>query len=154
MSVTRSKFTVSWSCQRSSCKNSSHLMWICRWTPEGTPSLRHAPAIYISELQKLPHVTGQPCELGKNNTGDMTGLDVTQHPLSFGRFFYRLSAHGFQSIYLLNLPALRLGIVPRPPFMVLRTLALRLILGGNPDPDADMLGHFFFNSSYHLREPF
>jgi hypothetical protein len=50
---------------------------------------------------------------------------------------HRLSAYGFKVIDLFDFPLFRFGVVVGALFVVFRAVPSGLILGGDPNPDAD-----------------
>jgi hypothetical protein len=93
----------------------------------------------VGELQQLPGIPGETGELRKDEALDLVGLDVGHHAFRLGKAHHGLSGDGLQVVDGDDFPALRLRVHPSALLVVLRTFALRLIFGRDPNPDADPL---------------
>jgi hypothetical protein len=94
----------------------------------------------VREFQQLLGVPSQPREFRENQTGDVAGSDVVEHPLSFWLTQDRLAAHRFQVGDLPDVSRLGFRAVAGALLMVLRALAFGLVFGGDTNPDADVFG--------------
>jgi hypothetical protein len=93
----------------------------------------------VRELKKLLRVSCKPSKLREDETRDLTGFDVGEHPLRLGMLHHRLSAYSLKSVDLSNIPTLRFRVVVGALLMVLGAIAARLIFRGNSDPNSDQL---------------
>jgi hypothetical protein len=73
-------------------------------------------------------------QIGESQPVNSLGADVAQHPLCRGIIHNGFSAHGVASIPDVPLP---LCVRARSLFMVLQTVAVRLVLSAHPNPDTD-----------------
>lgn len=73
----------------------------------------------------------------------MARADVTQHPLRFRGVLDGLPGNCVEAINLDNVPALGFGIQTGAALVMLGTLPLHLVFGGDPNPDADALDVLF-----------
>jgi len=60
----------------------------------------------VGEIQKLSGVARKAGELGKNQAGDVTRLDVFEHPLRFRMIFDGFTAYRFKVVDLFDFPIL------------------------------------------------
>jgi hypothetical protein len=82
----------------------------------------------------------------------MAGSDVFEHSLGFRKLFDRLSGDGVEAVYLDDVPALGFGVEAGAAFVVLRAFPSDLILGGDPNPDADAFGVIHY-AVFHRAPP-
>jgi len=90
----------------------------------------------IGKFKELPCISGEPGKLGKNKTGDVSGLYVFKHFLGLWEADYGFAAYRLKMIDFFDIPALGLGVEPGTLFVVFRTFAFGLVFGGDPNPDA------------------
>jgi hypothetical protein len=91
----------------------------------------------VGELQKLLGVSGEPGQLRENEPGDPAGSDIPKHLGGLRAAHDGLPGDGVKAVDLDHCPALHIRIHAGASFMVLRALAPDLIVGRDPDPEAD-----------------
>ena len=93
----------------------------------------------VGEFEQLLGVARQAGELGEYEAGDAAGADVGEHPLGFRMVNHRLARHNGQVVELFDCPAVESGVLAGAFLVMLRALALGLILGRDPNLDANRL---------------
>src|ERR1041384_874623 len=85
-------------------------------------------------------MASKPCQFGENEAVDVATLDVGEHPPCLRVLHNRFSTDSGEVVYFSYIPALCGRIISTAIFMMLRTFALGLIFGRNPNPNANILG--------------
>ena len=91
----------------------------------------------LREIEQLFRVARKPCELGKNQALNMPAFCITKHPLTLGMFPHGFPADTREVIDFDHRPAIKFRIAPRAIFVMGRAFALRLIFGGNANPNSN-----------------
>lgn len=89
------------------------------------------------EFEQFLGVASETRELGKHQPFDVPAFDVEEHPLGLGVILDRLAAHPREIVKLAHLPAFGLSIGAGANLVVLRTVTLGLVIGGDAYPNAD-----------------
>jgi hypothetical protein len=91
----------------------------------------------LGEVQKLLRVPRKPGELREDEALDPPAAHVGHHPPRLRVLHDGFAGDAFEAVDLADLPAAGLRVAFAPHFMVLRALALSLVFGRDPNPDAD-----------------
>ena len=90
----------------------------------------------LGKVQKLLRVPRESRELREDEARDPPAAHVGHHPPCLRVLHDRLPGDAFEAIDLADLPAAGLRIALAPHLVVLRALALGLVFGRDPNPDA------------------
>ena len=106
----------------------------------------------IREFEEFLGVPCQPSELGEDEGGNVPPAHILHHPPRLWVIHDRLPRNPGEVIHFLDDPALGLGVSSGAYLVSLRAIAVRLVLGRDPNPDADGSLHGqWMNSSFHVR---
>lgn len=91
----------------------------------------------VGEVEQFAGVSGEPGELAEDEPADAVVLDVVEHPLALGVVLDRLPGDRVEAVHGDHVPALEARVRAGAGLVVLGALTLDLVLGRDPDPDAD-----------------
>src|ERR1035438_8832607 len=91
----------------------------------------------IGKILQFTAVAGQAGKLGEYKAGDMAAFHVLHHTLGLRVLHDGFAALPGKVIGFFNLPATALGVALGAFLVMFRAFAPGLVLGGNPNPDAN-----------------
>ena len=106
------------------------------------PAMTNIGIVLPEEIAKVLHFTeiaGKAGKLGEHQTGDVTALNILHHAFGFRMFPDGFAALSGKVIQFFDFPATALGVFTGALLVMFGAVALGLVFGGNPNPDADAL---------------